>query len=133
MAALNIVHVGIEQEPIHLIMHDVTAMEMASTLAESASKVTVICDTNEPMPILGADIGITIRKQILAEHMCGPAPLTEELTSHSFIGGHGTQPPTDFLKGTNVKLDEDGYILVDSNFKLFQYWGEGLEGRENGY
>ncbi|KAK6018158.1 pyridine nucleotide-disulfide oxidoreductase, partial [Ostertagia ostertagi] len=110
-------------------------MEMASTLAEIAAKVTVVCDTSEPMPILGADIGITIRKyfekngvKVLVNAkpawFVGSGQVSgvqlesgEIVNADVVVLGVGTQPPTDFLKGTNVALDEDGYIKVDSNFK----------------
>ncbi|KAK6034278.1 hypothetical protein COOONC_28219 [Cooperia oncophora] len=39
-------------------------MEIASTLSHSSkSSVTVVCEKEEPLPALGADIGAAVRKQ----------------------------------------------------------------------
>ncbi|KAK6033965.1 pyridine nucleotide-disulfide oxidoreductase [Cooperia oncophora] len=146
------------------------AMEIAATLSCSFdSSVTVVCEKEEPLPSLGADIGAAVRKasgnlkiQRVAHlfsdgldlfYPLGWIPIFLLLqrfqergvdvlvnkTAMSFTGQDavsgvvlksgetlpadvvvvavGVQPPTDWLRGTNVELDEDGFIKVDCNFK----------------
>ncbi|KAK6033941.1 pyridine nucleotide-disulfide oxidoreductase [Cooperia oncophora] len=111
-------------------------MEIAATLVETAAHMTVICDTTEPMLVLGTDVGTTVRKffekngvRVLvnattawfvgADHVSGVQLLSGEIVPADVVViGVGSRPPTDFLKDSNVQLDADGYIKVDSNFKV---------------
>ncbi|KAK5971366.1 Pyridine nucleotide-disulfide oxidoreductase, partial [Trichostrongylus colubriformis] len=110
-------------------------MEIASALAAAASHVTVICDSSEPMKILGPDIGVTIRKYFermgvrvmvnsKAVWFVGQGQVSgvqlesgETVNADVVVVAIGSQPSTNFLKGSQVEMDQDGFITVDSNFR----------------
>ncbi|EYC25036.1 hypothetical protein Y032_0012g1660 [Ancylostoma ceylanicum] len=115
-------------------------MEIASSLVGIAESVTVVCNTDEPLPALGPDIGCVIRNRFEAK---GVRVLVKEeaacleggdvvlgvtlksgltLAADVVIAGIGVVPPTDWLKGTCIELDERGFIKVDHLFRTTADW-----------
>ncbi|VDK58466.1 unnamed protein product [Cylicostephanus goldi] len=111
-------------------------MELASALSKTAASVTVVCTTDEPLPQLGPDIGCVIRNRFEekgvhvlvksnVEKLEGTddgvtgVVLTsgEKLPADMVVVGIGIMPPTEWLKGTRIELDDRGFIIVDDRFR----------------
>ncbi|WKY11866.1 hypothetical protein Q1695_003440 [Nippostrongylus brasiliensis] len=116
-------------------------MEIASALAPTAASVTVVCATDEPLPALGSDIGAVVRKRFeakgirvivnaSADHLEGNngdvysvvLASGEVIPADVVVAGIGVEPPTSWLKGTCVELDERGFIKVDRLFRTTADW-----------
>ncbi|KAK5970083.1 Pyridine nucleotide-disulfide oxidoreductase, partial [Trichostrongylus colubriformis] len=111
-------------------------MEIASTLCLcSKSSVTIVCNTIEPLPALGRDIGAAVRKRFeergvrvlvnqsvkwfIGQETVNGVVITsgDTIPADVVVVAIGVKPPTDWLKDTPVELDENGFIKVDCNFK----------------
>ncbi|CAJ0589901.1 unnamed protein product [Cylicocyclus nassatus] len=111
-------------------------MEIASALSKTAASVTVVCTTDEPLPQLGPDVGCVIRNRFEekgvhvlvksnVEKLEGTdAGVTgvvltsgEKLPADMVVVGIGIEPPTEWLKGTRIELDDRGFIIVDDRFR----------------
>ncbi|KAK6756315.1 hypothetical protein RB195_014617 [Necator americanus] len=115
-------------------------MEIASALMGTAASVTVVCNTDEPLPALGPDIGCVIRNRfeekgvrVLVKSSAQKLEGTDVVTGVTLITGEtipadvvvvgiGVVPPTDWLKGTRVELDERDHIVVDHLFRTTADW-----------
>ncbi|KHJ90556.1 pyridine nucleotide-disulfide oxidoreductase [Oesophagostomum dentatum] len=110
-------------------------MEIASALMGTAAFVTVVCNTDEPLPVLGVDVGCVIRNRFEGKgiRVVTKATVTklegtdvvtgvtidtgETIPADVVVVGIGVEPPTDWLKNTRVELDERGFIKVDERFR----------------
>ncbi|CAJ0961040.1 unnamed protein product, partial [Mesorhabditis belari] len=113
-------------------------MESASTISKVAKSVTVICATEEPMPAFGRDVGMAFRKYfglkgVEVKTRARVASLEGDsmgnvievrlqngghLPAQVVIAGIGVAPSTDFVrKSGNIKLDNQGFILVNADFQ----------------
>ncbi|KAJ1351357.1 hypothetical protein KIN20_007350 [Parelaphostrongylus tenuis] len=115
-------------------------MEIASSLMKTAASVTVVCDTEEPFPAFGTDIGKVIRHrfeakgvQVIvndsAEQLEGDVAVSsvtlksgKSLAADVVVVGIGVVPPTDWLKNTLIELDERGFVKVDGRFRTTADW-----------
>ncbi|KHJ85474.1 pyridine nucleotide-disulfide oxidoreductase [Oesophagostomum dentatum] len=104
------------------------AMELASALADTAGSVTVVCDTDEPLPFTGPDKfeenGVHVLVKSSAEKYEGIDVVTGVTTSKGetipadvVVAGIGIYPPTEWLKGSGIETDEKGFIKVDEHFR----------------
>ncbi|CAD6186915.1 unnamed protein product [Caenorhabditis auriculariae] len=111
-------------------------MEIASSIKDQAASVTVIATGEEPLPVFGPEVGRGIRKKfeergvkfytnakVVALKGSGDAvshvvlSSGEEVPAEVVVVGIGVTPATEFLKGSKIEINKQGYIPVDKHFR----------------
>ncbi|CAB3397598.1 unnamed protein product [Caenorhabditis bovis] len=111
-------------------------LEMASALAANAASVTVIANSEEPLPMFGVSIGRGYRKRfeskgVKFERNANVIELRGEngdvravvlsngveVAADLVVVGIGITPATEFLKISGIAVDSRGFITVDEKFR----------------